>query len=193
MVHISRGVLLLVIAATVFKAGLGELASRGTWHLLVSLNSFFFLIQKWIHLWTEDALFLPTMSFHLPVPQWVRSTMKKTSFYTLFTVMKVFKVCEAGGSEVGIPLYKERWHSSLNSTFSLKLKHCLPSSELLPRLYVWSCLSSHPWARGVMVDGPLRLLLFLPSFPYLFLFPFCFRLHVKSLLYPIIILIPKLF
>uniref|UniRef100_A0A8C9PTY5 GABA type A receptor-associated protein n=1 Tax=Spermophilus dauricus TaxID=99837 RepID=A0A8C9PTY5_SPEDA len=43
----------------------------------------------------------------LTVPLWVsytRNTTKKTSFYTLPTVMKVSTVCEAAAPEVGGPI-----------------------------------------------------------------------------------------
>ncbi|KAF6093858.1 GABA type A receptor-associated protein [Phyllostomus discolor] len=49
----------------------------------------------------------------LTVPRWVnctRNTMKKTSFYTLPTVMKVSMACEAAAPVVGGPiLQRERW------------------------------------------------------------------------------------
>lgn len=55
--------------------------------------------------------------------------MKKTSFYTLPTVMKVSMVCEAAAPEVGIPYYKKRGGApSLTSISSFRLKKHLPSS-----------------------------------------------------------------
>uniref|UniRef100_A0A8C6MMG2 Uncharacterized protein n=1 Tax=Moschus moschiferus TaxID=68415 RepID=A0A8C6MMG2_MOSMO len=50
------------------------------------------------------CFFSSTTSLHPPVPRWVsctRNTMKKTSFYTLPTVMKVSTVCEAAAPKVG--------------------------------------------------------------------------------------------
>lgn len=46
--------------------------------------------------------------------------MKKTSFYTLPTVMKVSTVCEVAVPEVGVPFYKERWRSFLDIQFLLQ-------------------------------------------------------------------------
>nr|KAF6415734.1 GABA type A receptor-associated protein [Molossus molossus] len=49
----------------------------------------------------------------LTVPPWVsciRNTMRKTSFYTLPTVMKASMACEAAAPVVGGPiLQRERW------------------------------------------------------------------------------------
>nr|KAF6456121.1 GABA type A receptor-associated protein [Rousettus aegyptiacus] len=76
---------------------------------------------------------LSTMSFHPPVPRWVSSTrniMKKTSFYTLRTVMKVSMVCEAAAPSVGGPvLQRKRWPplpcplpSSSSNTTALQIR-----------------------------------------------------------------------
>lgn len=46
--------------------------------------------------------------------------MKKTSFYTLPTVMKASTVCEVAVQEVGVPFYKERWRSFLDIQFLLQ-------------------------------------------------------------------------
>lgn len=55
--------------------------------------------------------------------------MKKTSFYTLPTVMKVSMVCEAATPELGgVPFYKERGGTPFLISTSFRLKHNLPSS-----------------------------------------------------------------
>lgn len=47
--------------------------------------------------------------------------MKKTSFYTLPTVMKVSTVCEAAAPELGGPiLQRERWPPFLELLFLLQ-------------------------------------------------------------------------
>lgn len=98
----------------------------------LTIGWFYFSIRNWIHLHAEDALFLPTVSVHPTVPQWVsytRSIMKKTSFYTLPSVWNDCLWRWGRG-----PCTKRGGDPSLTSTFSFKWKHLFSSG---PALTVW--------------------------------------------------------